>query len=128
MTNSRYIWTREPDYEFVFTGMSPEDETTTIEQDVKRVSNYMTMNEIREGRGLKAIDGGDIVLNPMFVQGHQTAIMEAQNDEDYMDSPFTNQDDRQKSDNPMLSDLLKWVDEGMPSELEKVPAHLMLQI
>lgn len=55
-----------PKYEFVFTGMdtsSPKDE---MEADKSAVTNFMTINEIRAKRGLKPVEGGDIILNATY--------------------------------------------------------------
>lgn len=58
----------EGKYEFLFVGldaMSPQEEQ---EMDIKAVNNYMTVNEVRQKKGLDPIEGGDRILSPTWAQ------------------------------------------------------------
>jgi phage portal protein BeeE len=69
---NRYIIKRlNPDFEFVFVGLTEEEELTDLESDIKLLTNFMTINEIRAKRGLKPIKGGDIIMNPTFTSSQQ---------------------------------------------------------
>mgnify|MGYP002789481558 CR=1 FL=1 len=63
----------DPEYEFVFVGME-EDESAELEADIKKLGNFMTINEIRDKRGLVPIEGGDIIANQYFMQSQQAQM------------------------------------------------------
>lgn len=57
----------DPKYRLEFRGfdMDRNEETKIIAQEV---STYRTLNEVRADKNLDPLDGGDIVLNPIFAQ------------------------------------------------------------
>ena len=58
----------DKEYELEFVGFDELTEQNELDRDIKEVSNFSTLNEIREKRGQKPIAGGDIVLNSFFLQ------------------------------------------------------------
>lgn len=72
-----------PDYEFKFVGIDAENQQTYLDRLVKEVSNYRTVDEVREEAGLKPLpDGmGDIILNPVMLQAAQMKQMQKQQEE-----------------------------------------------
>ena len=54
-------------FELVFVGIDVEDEKRKLDMDIKKLSSFMTINEIRISRGLPAIAGGDVILNKDFM-------------------------------------------------------------
>jgi hypothetical protein len=70
--NKYIIWQLDDQYEFRFVGIDEDtDPQTELDQDVELVGNIMTLNEIRKKRNLEPIEGGDIPLNPAFLQAMQ---------------------------------------------------------
>ena len=69
----------DPQYEFKFVGLDDEDDDAELEKDIKILSNFMTINEIRKKRDLEPIENGDIILNPTYLQAMGMA---QQGDED----------------------------------------------
>lgn len=66
---NKYLISRlDPKYEFVFCGMDEMSVSDELDQDIKKIGSFMTINEIRARRGLKAVEGGDIIANPIFFQ------------------------------------------------------------
>lgn len=63
------------EYEFAFTGVSPDDEKEVLEADIKKVTNIEQVNEVRKRRGLPSLKDGDIILNPQYLQARQMAQM-----------------------------------------------------
>lgn len=61
-------------YEVRFMGLDSETEKDILDSDIKRVSNYMTINEVRAKHGLDKIEGGDVILNQAYI----TALSMAQ--------------------------------------------------
>jgi hypothetical protein len=59
--------------EFTGLGSSKQEEA---EIRVKEVESYKTLNEVRAEAGLKPVDGGDIVLNPIYAQSIKLAAPE----------------------------------------------------
>lgn len=77
--NKYIIWQIDPQYEFRFVGMDDEmDQETELEQDVTALQNFSTLNEIRAKRNLDPIEGGDIPMNPVFVQAKAMAQQQEQ--------------------------------------------------
>jgi len=56
---------------FDFVGLDEVSESDRVELATKKLSNYMTVNEVRMEEGLEPIAGGNIVLNPTFMQAFQ---------------------------------------------------------
>ena len=78
-------------FEFIFQGMDARTPEQELEEDMKAVTAFMTPNEIRKRRGLKPIKGGDIILNPIFLQQQmmqQEQSNQAMEDEENKDNPF----------------------------------------
>lgn len=66
--NEIYVYRIDPDFEFRFVGLNAK----TVEQQQAiiqtAVSTYKTLNEVRAGEDLPPVNGGDIVLNPVYAQ------------------------------------------------------------
>ena len=69
-----------PDFEFVFMGLNGLSIEQELEMDIKKISNFQTVNEIREKYELKPIEGeaGELILNPTYSQAIQQAKMAEQ--------------------------------------------------
>lgn len=71
-----------PDYKFEFVGLESETPQEFRERTKTEVETYRTVNEIREELNLEAIEGGDIILNPTYIQAkQQEAMMNQMGDE-----------------------------------------------
>lgn len=57
-----------PDFEFIFVGMNGLTVEKELEMDIKKVTNFSTLNEIREKYDLDKIEGGDTPLNSAYIQ------------------------------------------------------------
>ena len=73
------------DYELVFQGLEAGTAEQELEADIKKIASYMTPNEIRKSKGMKDIEGGDVILNPVFVQSQQMAKMGGEEANDFID-------------------------------------------
>lgn len=75
---NKFIVSRiNPNFVFEFTGMDVDDKGTELESDIKMMSNFMTVDEIRIKRGMKPIGeerGGNVIANGTVFQ----AVMAAQ--------------------------------------------------
>lgn len=59
----------DPEYEFRFVGIDGEvDSQTELDNDIKQLSNFSTLNEIRAKRDLPPLPQGDVPLNPTYLQ------------------------------------------------------------
>jgi hypothetical protein len=63
------------EFEFVFTGLAPDDEEKILESDIKKVGSFEQLNEVRKRRGLEDLEDGDVVLNPQYLQYKQMKAM-----------------------------------------------------
>lgn len=66
-----------PDFELVFMGLNGMTIEQELEMDVKKISNFETLNEIREKWDLKPLEDGDIVLNSIYYQQRAAAQQQA---------------------------------------------------
>lgn len=64
--NRNIVYPMNPEFEFVYVGLNTIDASTELDMDVKKVQYYVTVNELRREKGLPKIEGGDIILNPVF--------------------------------------------------------------
>jgi len=55
-------------YVFSFVGLDQKSEKEIVELQAQRVKVYKTVNEIRSEEGLKPLEGGDIILDPTYIQ------------------------------------------------------------
>lgn len=56
------------EYVFSFAGLDSKSEAEIVDLNQKRVKVYKTVNEIRKEEGLEPIEGGDIILDPTYIQ------------------------------------------------------------
>ena len=76
-------------YELRFMGLDAETEKEALTSDIQRVSNYMTINEIRAKHGLEEIEGGDVILNQAYI----TALGMSQQQAQEQQAPQGQEDD-----------------------------------
>lgn len=84
--NKYIIDQKDPNYVLRFKGLDVESPEKELENDVKAVQNWSTVNEIRRKRGMKDIEGGDIILNPIFLQQQMAAMQGDQQSSEYVES------------------------------------------
>lgn len=69
---NKFIVSRiNPNFVFEFTGLGVDDKNTELESDIKMMSNFMTVDEIRVKRGLAPIGeekGGNVIANSTVFQ------------------------------------------------------------
>ena len=80
--NRHVIWPINENMELAFVGLDAltRDEATKINK--SKVETSHTVNEIRAEDNLDPIEGGDVILNPVFAQMRQAAVAEAQAEQD----------------------------------------------
>jgi len=101
-------------YEFAFVGYNVKTAEEELGDDIKKVSNFKTINEIREGRGLKPIKGGDIVLNPVYMQSQQMSMMGDSESNDFVEDEefdFKEEGRGEDVDNPFAKSAQKSIEE-----------------
>lgn len=72
-----------PDLVLEFVGLDGENENEYMTRIKDEVGNIKTLNEVRKEANLKPIEGGDIVLNSMFIQ-NKSADQQMQMQQDQM--------------------------------------------
>lgn len=87
--NEIYVYRIDPDFEFRFVGLNAKtvEQQQTIIQTA--VTTYKTLNEVRAGEDLPPVNGGDIVLNPIYAQvilAAQQAEQQAEMQEQQMEA------------------------------------------
>lgn len=123
--NKYLISQMAPEFEFAFVGMDAGSASEDLDRDIKEVSNFITLNELRARRGLQPIEGGDLVLNATFLQGKGQDAMAAQQaaqgnadsnqaadsyDADPMSQPFPDAD---KAENPFQKALTTFIEKEL---------------
>lgn len=119
---NRYIVSQiDPNYEFQFVGLNGMTIQEELDVEIKKLSNFQTVNEIRKKYSLDEIEGGDIILNPTFMQAKMSEQQQAMmggmggenpfaddeednsfSDEDENENPFLNFDEDSEEENPFL--------------------------
>lgn len=123
---NKYIVSQlDNNFEFKFVGIDGElSYTEDVDLDIKSLSNFMTLNEVRAKRGLPPIKGGDMILNAIFFQQSQSQAQQQQdgggqeqgadNNLDNVfgedENPTVNSDNEE--DNPFLN--------GLQDDLDKI--------
>lgn len=116
----------DKDYELRFVGIeSDREERDDLEDDIKRLSNFMTVDEIRAKWNMKPMpeQNGEMILNPTYYQNVQAKAMAAQQGnegangmmddmygggEEDKSNPFTSQSNNSENDeesNPFMKAL-----------------------
>lgn len=86
---NKYIIQRiDPNYVFEFTGLGVESPAEELDADIKMMSNFMTVDEVRTKRGLKPLGeerGGNLIANGVVAQQlaakQQAAMMQQQQEQ-----------------------------------------------
>jgi hypothetical protein len=65
-------------YRLRFTGIRDEDSSQKLDREGKEVKIYRTVNDIRKQNDYDPIEGGDIILDPTFLQNLQSIRQEKQ--------------------------------------------------
>lgn len=110
--NKYIIWPLDKEYEFRFVGIEGEDEQTDLDRDVTMLTNFMTLNEIRAKRNLEPLEGGDLPLNPVYLQAQamsqqnqqQQMGIEGEGDQEQED-PFGEDNGTDEQEDPFLKSL-----------------------
>jgi hypothetical protein len=101
----------DPDYEFVFMGLNGMTIDKELEMDVKRLSSFMTINEVRQKYNLPKIDGdiGDLIENSIYFQSYNAEKQQEQmqqmsqqsgNEEDNNEEDNGDEEDNNEDENP----------------------------
>lgn len=103
----KYIVERyDSDYEFIFEGTDIESPEMELENDIKAVQNWATINEVRSKRGMKPIEGGDIVANPVYLQAQQMKMQGDQGSNAFVDQNGDGEgDNKPDEENPFMKAL-----------------------
>lgn len=105
---NKYVVERiDQNYEFKFVGIDEEDdEETELDRDIKALSNFMTINEIRKKRNMDPIENGDIILNPTYLQAVGMAQQGNEESNEAIDDMYGEEDsDEGYDENPFLKSL-----------------------
>jgi len=98
--NKYIIWQIDPDFEFEFQGIDGEQTfQEELDNDIKSMGNFMTINEIREKRGMKKVPWGDISCNPIAYQNY------SMQQQQQMQEDQQGQDQGDEEENPFLKSL-----------------------
>lgn len=93
----------DPSFQFKFVGMDIDtDEQTELDRDVQSVNSFLTLNELRQKRGLEPLEGGDIPLNPVYLQAKG---MEQQQQQMQMDQEAGQDGGEDDSEDPFQKSL-----------------------
>lgn len=71
---NKYLVNRiNPNFEFIFTGIDQEDEAKSLDNDIKKLSNFMGYKEIRKKNGLPPeLPKDDMIFNGIYYQMKQS--------------------------------------------------------
>lgn len=101
--NKYIVWQIDPGFELRFVGIDQdEDASTELDMDIKKMGNFMTINEIRAKHNLSPVEGGDIIANPVYMQGKQMAMQGNPDSNDAVDDMQDDEQEKSEDENPFL--------------------------
>lgn len=125
--NKYIIYQIDNNYEFRFVGI--DGETTfseELENAIKMVNNFKTLNEIRKEFNMQPLPGGDIVLNPMYFQSMMSQQQSQESDSNPFDEMFGTSieeenknpfmDEKEDTDNPFMKGMKEDIARILSSE------------
>ncbi len=65
--NQAIVHKLDPDFEFQFLGLDGKSVDQQLTHSVQSLSSFKTLNEVRAENDLEAVEGGDTVLNPSYL-------------------------------------------------------------
>lgn len=68
----------DTNFEFKFIGLDPESEAEALDMDIKKLSNFMSISEIRKKYNLPDLKEDELVLNPYYFQYMMAKQQEAE--------------------------------------------------
>lgn len=94
---NKYIVSQlDPNYELRFVGIDGEmTAEQELEQDIKKLSSFDTLNDVRARRDLKPLENGDIPLNPMYLQAMMMAQQGGAEANEAVEDGFGEQDEQE---------------------------------
>lgn len=81
LINDNIIAKIDDHFVFDFVGLDELSETEKHQLRQEQVASYMTLNEIRRAEDLPDVDGGDMVLNPSYLQALTTRMQLEQSEQ-----------------------------------------------
>jgi len=76
---NKYIVSQiDPDYEIQFVGLNGMTIEEELDMEIKKLTNFQTLNETRKKYDMKPEADGDVILNPTYVQAKMAAQQQAQ--------------------------------------------------
>jgi hypothetical protein len=79
--NKSIVGQIDPDYEILFVGLDGQSISEELDSDIKKVTNFATLNEIRKKYNMDDLEGGDTPLNSIFLQGKMMADQKKQQED-----------------------------------------------
>ena len=68
----------DTNFEFKFIGLDPESEAEALDMDIKKLSNFMSISEIRKKYNLPDLKEDELILNPYYFQYMMAKQQEAE--------------------------------------------------
>ena len=100
--NKYIVWPLEPEFELRFVGIDDnDDQATELDQDIKKVGAFVTVNETRAKHNLEPLEGMDIILNPI---ASQATMMKMQGDAE-SNAAIADENGSNEPSNPFLKSL-----------------------
>jgi len=95
----------DPDYEMLFVGLNGMTIQEELDIEIKKLTNFQTVNETRMKYDMDDVEGGDMILNPTFTQAKAMANQQAQMQQQNEFNPFASDEEDYSEDdgeNPFL--------------------------
>lgn len=104
---NKYIVSQiNPDYEMLFVGLNGMTIQEELDIEIKKLTNFQTVNETRMKFDMEDIEGGEAILNPTFTQAKAMAAQQSQNQQSQQANeynPFTDDgEDEEDDENPFM--------------------------
>lgn len=101
--NKHIVSQINPDYEMLFVGLNGMTIQEELDIEIKKLSNFQTVNETRTKFDMEEIEGGDTILSPTFTQAKAMAAQQAQQSQQSEEfNPFDMSDEEDDDENPFM--------------------------
>ena len=102
---NKYIISQiNPDFEFSFVGLNGMTIQEELDIEIKKLQNFQTVDETRKKFSMSLIEGGEVILNPVYNQNLMMKQQQSQQQQ-IQQNPFLSDEDEEDDFNPFTSSL-----------------------
>lgn len=111
--NKYIVNPKDPELELKFVGLDQDSEERELELDIKRVNNFMGIQEIRDKHGLPKLSNDDIILSPTYMQYLSQKMSGNPESNQVIDNSDEGYYQKSEETNPFITELNEFVQRNL---------------